>query len=385
MEPSKVLRPTLYTVEIYRPVSGSTNLKVPLSLLDYRHGRDEMVFGTAQEKDRGFREFRQKLCTTFARQITGAVILLLGFTAIVMANPTTMLTPAAFVRGLLEAPDGRMDFARIKLAIDKYVDPTIDEKAVLIELDQMMVIIGKMLSTLPPEKASTSMEKMKALRAFIYEPGQWNENKPFQYNMADPYGLEFRTRLLSNYLTTRKGNCISMPILFLILGERLGLDVTLSTAPLHVFVKYTDDATGTTYNLETTSGAGATRELWYQKKSPMTEKAISNGVYMKKLSRKQAVSIIATLVMEHLIENKRYEEVIAVADVFLEVWPEDAYTLVKKGTAYYRMLEENFIKNHPKENDIPADKLPEANRLHQANLAAFRQAEQLGWTPPALQ
>ncbi|WP_182552838.1 transglutaminase family protein [Phyllobacterium myrsinacearum] len=301
------------------------------------------------------------------------------------ADQNSPQTPAAFVRNLLEKADGQMDYAHIKLAIDHYVDPSVDENAVLAELDQMRVIIDRMLGTLSPEKAATSMEKMKALRAFIYEPGKWNDNKPFQYNMADPYGLEFKTRLLSNYLATRKGNCISMPMLFLILGERLGLDVTLSTAPLHVFVKYTDDATGTTYNLETTSGAGATREMWYQKKAPMTEQAIANGVYMKKLSRKQTISVMATLVMEDMLETKRYEDAIAVADVLLEVWPEDAYTLIKKGTAYYKILEENFIKKYPDERDIPADKLPEANRLHQANLAAFEQAGTLGWTQPVLQ
>ncbi len=32
-----------------------------------------------------------------------------------------------------------------------------------------------------------------------------------------------------------------MPFLFIILGQKLGLDVTASTAPEHVFVKYRDD------------------------------------------------------------------------------------------------------------------------------------------------
>lgn len=36
-------------------------------------------------------------------------------------------------------------------------------------------------------------------------------------------------KLLSRYLDSRRGDCVSMPILFLILADRLGLDVSLST------------------------------------------------------------------------------------------------------------------------------------------------------------
>jgi len=66
--------------------------------------------------------------------------------------------------------------------------------------------------------------------------------------------------LLQRYLTTRRGNCITMPILFLALGQRLGLTMTLAEAPLHVFVKYTDDD-GAVWNLEATSGGGVTRDV----------------------------------------------------------------------------------------------------------------------------
>lgn len=44
-----------------------------------------------------------------------------------------------------------------------------------------------------------------------------------------------------------------MPFLFIILGDRLGINVTASVAPLHVFVKFTDE-NGVIHNLETTSG-----------------------------------------------------------------------------------------------------------------------------------
>ncbi|WP_181167770.1 transglutaminase family protein [Mesorhizobium sp. B2-4-19] len=230
--------------------------------------------------------------------------------------------PAIFVRQLLDAPAAELDFAHAKLAVDKFADPSIDETATLAELDGMAATIHKMLGTLPPEQATTSMEKMKALRAFLYEPGRWNGGKPFQYDLSDPFGQQPGAQMLTRYLATKKGNCISMPMLFLALGERLGLNLTLSTAPLHVFVKFTDDATGKTWNLETTSGAGFARDEHYRKITPMTDEAVRNGVYLKTMSRREALAIIATGILDNLIATGRYEDAITVADVLIEAGPD---------------------------------------------------------------
>ncbi len=57
-----------------------------------------------------------------------------------------------------------------------------------------------------------------------------------------------------------------MPILFLVLEEEwIGLNVTLATAPLHIFVKWRDAESGQSWNLEVTSGAGFTRDDWYRR------------------------------------------------------------------------------------------------------------------------
>lgn len=290
-------------------------------------------------------------------------------------------SPATFVRILLES---ETDSARAKLAVDKFIDPSVDEAAVLAVIEGMVVTVNKMLANLPLDAASNSMEKMKVLRTFLYEGGWWNNGRPFQYDLSDPYGQQPGAQSLSHYMATRKGNCVSMPMLFLALGERLGLKLTLSTAPLHVFVKFTDDATGKTWNLETTSGAGLTRDEWYRQKLPMTGEAVANGVYLKTLSGREARSIIATAVLDNLISTRRYEDAIAVADVLIEAYPANAYTLVKKGTAYYRLLDANIIKKYPKQSDIPADRMAYANDLYRANQAAFAKAEALGWREPKL-
>ncbi|MER8785942.1 transglutaminase-like domain-containing protein [Mesorhizobium sp. M1006] len=317
-------------------------------------------------------------------KLATALLLMLAAGSLAKAEDIDRSNPAAFVRALVNVPDGRADFARAKLAVDTFVDRSIDEAAALAEIDSMVATINKMLGTLPPDAASTSMERMKALRTFLYDGGWWNNGRPFEYDLSDPYGQKPGSQSLPNYLATRKGNCVSMPALFLILGKRLGLDVTLSTAPLHIFVKFTDDARGKTWNLETTSGAGFTRDAWYQQKVPMTEQAIANGVYLKTLSQREALSIIATPILDNLIAIGRYEEAVAVADVLIEAYPANAYTSVKKGTAYYRLLDTNIIQKYRKQSDIPADRITYANDLFRANREAFAKAEALGWREPKL-
>ncbi|MER9554387.1 transglutaminase family protein [Mesorhizobium sp. M0323] len=319
-----------------------------------------------------------------AVKLASILLFVLATSSLSKAENADGANPAAFVRALVNAPDQQTDFARVKLAVDKFADPSIDADAALAEIDAMVVTVDKMLSSLPPDTASTSLEKMKALRTFLYEGGWWNNGRPFVYDLSDPYGQKPGSQSLPNYLATKRGNCVSMPILFLILGKRLNLDVTLSTAPLHVFVKFTDDATGKTWNLETTSGAGFTRDAWYRQKLPMTDDAIANGVYLKTLSQREALSIIATPILDNLIATGRYERAIAVADVLMEAYPANAYTLVKKGTAYYRLLDANIIKKYPKQSDIPADRIAYANDLYQANKQSFAKAEALGWREPKL-
>ena len=171
-----------------------------------------------------------------------------------------------------------------------------------------------------------------------------------------------------------------MPILFLILADRLGVNVALSTAPLHVFVKFTD-AAGKVTNLEATSGALPARDQWYREKLPMTDQAVASGLYLRTLGRKESVALMATTVMEHLMDQALYQDVIDVADVILAHSPRDAQTMVRRGSAFARLLDEEFYKPYPTPELVPPHLHDRYQQLESANRQAFAQAEALGWTP----
>jgi hypothetical protein len=116
----------------------------------------------------------------------------------------------------------------------------------------------------------------------------------------------------------------------------MGLPVFLSTAPLHFFIKYADDVTGQTLNLETTSGAYPTRDEWIRKQAPMTDQAIANGVYMKALTKRRTLAAMAAVVLEADLDQRRSQEAVDVANVILGFYPNFAFAMVKQGTAYWK-------------------------------------------------
>ncbi len=273
---------------------------------------------------------------------------------------------------LLFAP-GR-DLADVKLSVDALANPATDVAAELRAIDELTSALQQLAAG-----SRTSLEKLTVLRRFVYESGQWNNYRPFAYDMADPLGKNPVNKQMAKYLNSRLGNCVTMPQLFMILGQRIGLEVTLSLAPLHSFVKFTDDA-GIQWNLEATSGADFTRDLWYRKNLPMTDKAVNSGLYLRALSREETVAAMASTLVGEFVRNGSPEDAIAVSQVILRHFPDFAMVKVQMGSAYSLILNRDIISRYARLSDMPPEIRAYADALYYQNQIAFAQAEALGWT-----
>lgn len=298
-------------------------------------------------------------------------------------DPATVFNSSSFseaqrVKALLEQPENAIDFAQAKLSIDKLVDPAIDVEANLKKIDAIV----KTIQSLLPAGAS-SQDKMLALKKYIYEAGAWNDYRPFQYDFADPKGTKISNKLLTTYLATRKGNCVSMPLLFIILGQKLGIDVTASTAPLHVLVKYTDTDTGQTYNLEATSGANPARDVWYQQTMYITDQALANKIYLQKLSKRETVAVMATVLAEDYHGKQEYEKAMMISDVVLKYYKNAVGSMLMKGSLFYRLLAKHYLSKYPAPYLIPPPEQPYFEFLDINNRYWFEKAEALGWREPS--
>lgn len=302
------------------------------------------------------------------------------FLWIIAPTPTiaqSKASPAETVKAILERPAARLDYLDAAKTFDGLIDKTSNIPATNAMVARLVDASRQMAGPNPSDSY-----KLSAMRQAIYVAGAWNYNRAFSYDLDDPFGRNIKDRLLSTYVQTRKGNCVSMPALFLIVADKIGLDVHLSAAPLHLFIRYTDPS-GIDHNLEPTSGGHEARAEWMRQHMPMSDRSIASGFYMRTLTKRETIAEMATTVMDYLLGEHRYQEAIDVADAILAVNPRDAYTMVKKGSAFAGLLQVEFIDKYPNAALIPATLQPRYQMLAAANAKAFKDAEALGWEEPA--
>ncbi|MCK9345058.1 MAG: hypothetical protein M0P64_02955 [Candidatus Pacebacteria bacterium] len=280
------------------------------------------------------------------------------------------------IQAMLRLPENQIDLGKAKLTIDKMIDPSIDIMANLKKIDSMVANIqmGLLFN-------ASSPEKLQVLRTYLYTANPWNGQRPYQYDLADPYGEDISHKLLPSYLESRKGNCVSMPFLFIILGQRLGLEVTAATAPEHIFVKYKANNEGW-INLEATSGANTARDVWLRQQMPMTDEAIANGVYLRPLSKKETVALMTDTLIEHYMHKHQYEKAIEASDMVLEYSPKAVNAMLHKGASYARLIKDRFINKYPRPDLIPLEERSNYAFLDRNSRLWYDKAEALGWRMP---
>lgn len=278
------------------------------------------------------------------------------------------------LRAQFQLPDNRVDYAAAKLEVDRIIDPSTDTAAVRRQLDQWERAVRGNVPANP-----TARQVLDALLKTLYVPGEWNQGKPFTYDLSDPLGKNPKNKQLATYLTTRKGNCVSMPILFVILGQRLGLTVALAMAPNHLLVKFADDEQQMWLNIEATAG-GFKYDSSYQRETGISDAALDNGLYLRPLLPHEGVGVIASTLLEHYGAKKDTDALMAVADLALAANPKDPAAMIWKANAYYLQTQQRFTSKYPNPADVPPALHGEYARLTRENLAWFAKAESLGWT-----
>jgi regulator of sirC expression with transglutaminase-like and TPR domain len=281
---------------------------------------------------------------------------------------------AALVSDVLEQPDDRLDYLNAKIAFDALVDPDFDQDWVRAELDSLTASAWGLT-----RGDMRGAVRLGAVRSVIYDRGPWNDHRPFAYDMSDPLGQHLPNKLLHNYLRNRLGQCVSMPALFVILAVRLQLNVALASAPEHVFVRYTDDA-GKIHNIEPANGGHPARDAWVREKFPISDRAVESGIYLRTLSKRESLCVLASTVVESLFADQRYQEAMDVAALLLRHNPLDVAALLWLGSAAGKLLDQ-LRKKYPEPGSMPLPILADAHALMESNRRCFARADQLGWQP----
>lgn len=208
-----------------------------------------------------------------------------------------------------------------------------------------------------PEKDKAKVNKWAAVFEVMCDTipvdinGKIYQYIPFGYDFNDVFGHETRENLfVSKLLQTRKGNCHSLPYLYKILAEELGVEASMALAPNHVYIKLQSLKDGW-YNTELTSGIFPV-DAWIMASGFVHIDAIANGVYMKALNNNESIALVLFDLAANY--NSKFPDndgsfVLKCCETALKQYPSFASALILKAETLYNQME--------KETDIKQQQL----------------------------
>ncbi|PHR46497.1 MAG: hypothetical protein COA32_10150 [Fluviicola sp.] len=205
----------------------------------------------------------------------------------------------------------------------------------------------------------------------------WRVHQPYQYAFDDFLGEEdWSNMFVTKLLHTGKGQCHSMPLLYLILAEEINAKAWLSLAPEHSFVIFSD---GRTFlNFETTNGYPVT-ENWMMESGYINSMAIKNKIYLDTLGQNALIStLLADLAMGYIDKFGYDDFVVTMTDQLLQMYPKSIQGQILKAD----LLAIETKRRLQKAGDPPIEeinKYPEANQAYNALLEQYNFIDMLGY------
>lgn len=179
---------------------------------------------------------------------------------------------------LSEIPEENLDLAEAALRLEKELWPDLDIDFYLAQIDRLT-----RKAAFFSQKAQTPLERIGYLNTYFFKI------EGFEYKYSDPLGHEPGTGSLRELLDTRAGNCLSLPLLYLIVAQRLGYPVRGVTAPAHFFVRYVDPELKE-QNIDPASYGGHDPDERYIENLKISKKSIQNGIYLRTLTNKEVLA-----------------------------------------------------------------------------------------------
>jgi len=206
---------------------------------------------------------------------------------------------------ILALPEGEIDvgLADLVLARDFYAN---------LKIEQFLVIFDYMANRFDHffGHHTDPDQRVRALNTFLYRKGVWNDSITFGFDEDDLQVTKLSNKFINGYLATKRGSCITLPMMYVILAERLGFPIFASRLPYHFFVRYNPEKKLTRFheNIEATNGGAYTSNKQYQKDFLVPNKAIKNGVYLRTLTKKEYVASLLLINSNEWIARKNLDK-----------------------------------------------------------------------------
>lgn len=202
---------------------------------------------------------------------------------------------------------------------------------------------------------------------------------PFEYDFNDVFGHKTRENLfVSKLIQTRKGNCHSLPYLYKILCEEIGIEANLALAPNHVYIKHKSIKDGW-YNTELTSKMFPI-DSWIMASGYVHVDAIKNGVYMKALNNKESIALVLIDLANNYnakFPNNDGTFVLKCCEAAIKIYPNFATALILRAEAHYKQIEK--IEDKTKYDLLFKDLQKEYAHIHEIGYRNMPEDMYLNW------
>jgi hypothetical protein len=264
-----------------------------------------------------------------------------------------------------------------------YTDNSLDKndylKRIKIKVDALKMLMKK-------EKISASnnlgknyiIQKLFSERIVEYKDTVvWRVHKPFQYDFEDFLGEnDWSKMFVTKLLKTGKGQCHSMPLMYLILAEEIDAKAWLSLAPEHSFVIFNDGRTF--YNYETTNGNPVTYD-WLMESGYINSMAIKNRIYLDTLDQNGLIStLLADLIMGYTNKFGYDDFMASMVETLLNINPKSIQGQIFKADLLVLETKKNLQKvGNPPVEQIP--NYPDVQKSYSALMKQYDFIDALGY------
>jgi len=201
----------------------------------------------------------------------------------------------------------------------------------------------------------------------------------YQYDFNDFFGeTDWSNMFVTKLLETGKGQCHSMPLLYLIFAQEINAAAWLSLAPQHSYIKFPDNTGRNILNFETTQGAPVSND-WLMESGFINSMAIRNGIYLDTLGKDELYSTLLSDLALGYTNKFGYDAFFeSIVDTILKLNPKSIQGLMLKSDLLIPLVNTELKKaGNPPIEEIR--KYPSANKYYSLLMELYDIIDNLGY------
>ncbi|MGA1979344.1 MAG: tetratricopeptide repeat protein [Sedimentisphaerales bacterium] len=227
---------------------------------------------------------------------------------------------ARSIEQVLRLDDKEVDLATAVLIVSEQWSNIVEGRRYLADLDDMALEIR---GRLKEKGLQTGYKAVAVINEYLFDELGF---EPIS-EASDPNDLFIHT-----VMDKKRGYCLSLSVLYLSLGERLGLPLYGVVVPGHFFVRYDDGQVR--FNIETTSKGGYADDKHYINKFKVPKS--NNSIYMVNLNKIQTLGCFFNNLGNSYNEVGDTEQAMLALERAVEINPSLAESRMNLGNIYLK-------------------------------------------------